>query len=73
MRKYRVKIVTNGFGTYYYPQYRCFGWRDFEENCKGIWLKVLFASLEEAEQFIAREKEHDEKLKEKVTYKYMED
>lgn len=73
MKKYRVKIVTNGYGTKYYPQYRCFGWIDFKEICKGLWLKVVFYSLEEAEQFIAREKENDEKLKETVTYKYIED
>ena len=71
MAKYRVKIVTNGFGTYYYPQYRCFGWCCFREPFKDLLVDVFFTSLEEAEQFIARHKELDEKLKEKVTYKYM--
>lgn len=73
MKKYRVKIVTNGFGTFYYPQYRCFGWCCFKDRYKDLWVDLFFNSLEKAEQFIAREKEHKEKFKEKVTYKYIED
>lgn len=74
MKKYRVKIVTTRFKTYYYPQYRCcIIWWNFEELSYGSRVDVFFTSLEEAEQFLADEKELDEKPKETVTYKYMED
>lgn len=69
--KYRIKIVKTRKETTYYPQYRCWGWCNFQTLFHSVLVNVSFSSLEEAEDYITRRKLLEEDQKETVTYKYL--